>query len=217
MKRTAAQAAFPAKWDAAKRRRIASRANRAAITSIIRSRADKRQITANANTDISTTGAIYNMMTNMVRGDNSVNNFSGEFISWQWAKLRWICRAPNAGEHDTIRVILFQWDDSVAPTVGNVLDLANGVVPVLAPHNFRNRRILRVLHDEATTVVTNASNWEVSRKTFIAGRRINKTWFGSSTTSPVKNGVFVLVVSDSFISPNPSVEFSFEGVVTDEI
>lgn len=216
MKRTASQAAFPSKWEAAKRRRLASRAQSAAVTRIIRNRADKRVATFANLVGVSSSGQIDNLLTNLARGDQTVNNFSGEFMSWQWVRLRWIASA-GTNEIDTCRVILFQWDDSVPPTVGNVLDLTSGPNPTIANYNFRNRRILRVLYDSNSTVHDGDWTQEISKKIFVSGSKLTKSWFATSASAAIKGGLYCLRVSDSTVAPNPTIELNFEGCFTDEI
>jgi len=217
-KRTAAQAAFSSNWEAAKKRRRLSVGQKNAITSVIRSRADKRQCKYNGNGSVSNAGTIISMTQHMARGDGNVNAYSGEFVNWYWARLRVINRvATSTDTADSIRTILFQWDDSVAPTVGNVLDISGGVEPIVAPYRFGNRRIMKILSDQTVTCVENQSNQEVVTKVFVPGSRIRKSWFGQADNAPIKGGIFVLQVSDSLVAPHPIIEVAFEAHYTDEL
>lgn len=203
--------------NAPRKRARLSAAQTRLVTNAIKARSDKRQVTYNGNTAIGTTGNLVNLMSNMTRGDQAKNNFAGEFIDWRYIRLRTMYRVAAADSVDTIRTILFQWDDSVPPVIGNVLDLANGVEPVLAPKNWGTRRICRILIDETQTVVSTASNDHVTTHNFVPARRLSKTWFGTSPSVPVKNGLWCLQVSDSVVVPNPVCEIAFEGCFTDDI
>jgi len=187
------------------------------IVRLIKSRSDKRQCNYNGNGGVSNSGTIISMLQRMAKGDGAVNNYSGEYVDWQWLRLRVINRVAAADGVDSIRTILFQWDDSVTPTVGNVIDLSNGVEPIVAPYRWGNRRICRVLSDQTVTCVTGQDSDNIVTKVFIPGARVRKSWFGAADTPPVKGGIYVLQVSDSLVAPSPICEVAFEAVYTDDI
>ena len=187
------------------------------IARVIKARSDKRQCTYNGNGAVSNSGTIISMLPRLTKGDGALNQYSGEFIDWRWLRLRVINRVAAADSVDSIRTILFQWDDSVAPTVGNVIDISGGVEPIVAPKRWGNRRICKILSDQTVTVVSGADNDNVVTKVFIKGSKVRKSWFGQADTPPVKGGIYVLQVSDSLVTPNPICEVAFEGCFTDDI
>ena len=153
----------------------------------------------------------------MVRGDTPTNTFQGEAIDWQYIRLRNICRVSASDGADTIRTIIFQWFDSSTPTVGNILNTGNGVEPILAPYQWGNRKMRRILSDKCYTTVSTASNDERTDNIFIPGSRLQKTWFSSLNANTVKGNLYVLQVSNSVVAPNPSQEIAFEGVYIDDL
>lgn len=216
-KRTSSQAMFKSRSSTGKKARFTP-AQRSEIARVIRSKADKRQCNYNGNGSVSNSGTIISMLQRLTKGDSAVNQYSGEFVDWVWARLRVINRVEGTTDKvDSIRTILFQWDDSVAPTVGNVIDLSNGVEPIVAPYRWGNRRICKILSDQTVTCVSDQSNDHVVTKVFIPGSRIRKSWFGQADTPPVKGGIYVLQVTDSLVAPHPIIEVAFEAVFTDDI
>ena len=100
------------------------------IARVIKARSDKRQCTYNGNGAVSNSGTIISMLPRLTKGDGALNQYSGEFIDWRWLRLRVINRVAATDSVDSIRTILFQWDDSVAPTVGNVIDISGVLNPL---------------------------------------------------------------------------------------
>ena len=169
------------------RRRTSSRSE---ILRVVRSRSDKRQANYNGNSGVSTSGDIISLTQRMVRGDTPTNTFQGEAIDWQYIRLRNICRVSASDGADTIRTIIFQWFDSSTPTVGNILNTGNGVEPILAPYQWGNRKMRRILSDKCYTTVSTASNDERTDNIFIPGSRLQKTWFSFLSTQTLLKETF---------------------------
>lgn len=155
--------------------------------------------------------------TNLVRGDNMKNMYGGSFVDWQWVRMRYSVTAASADVFNSVRVILGQWKGVLTgATAGFVLDLSEAIDPVVAPYSMQNRPLYTILSDTVTTVDI-ASNNQIVKNIFIPGSRIKRTEFARSTDSALNGDLFVVIISNSAVIPNPDVEVSIEGMFTDDI
>lgn len=218
-KRTISQTNFPLQWQAAKRRRLASMQGKqttaAAVTKVLKRRADKRLCTFHSNTPVTETGGVFNLLSNLARGDNSLNQFGGEFVDWELLRMRWKATVASADATDVVRMVVFQWHSAGTPTVGNILDRTGGVSSVIAPYFWSTRKLYTILWDETVALNLNGEAC-VTGEAFVGSKRTRKTFLAADTAVPQTGGLWYLVVSDSAVLPNPEVQMGFSGIFTDE-
>lgn len=154
---------------------------------------------------------------NLTRGDNMKNMYGGSFVDWQWVRMRYSVTAASADVFNSVRIILGQWKGNLTgPVAGLVLDFAESVDPVVAPYSMQNKPLYTILSDTVVTVDV-ASNTQVVKSIFVPGSRIKRTEFARSTDSAISGDLFVVIVSNSALIPNPDVEVTIEGMFTDDI
>lgn len=154
---------------------------------------------------------------NLTRGDNMKNMYGGSFVDWQWIRMRYSVTAASSDVFNSVRIILGQWRGTLtAPQAGFVLDFAEAIDPVVAPYSMQNRPLYTILSDTVVTVDI-ASNNQVVKSIFVPGSKIRRTEFQRTTDSAISGDLFVVIVSNSALIPNPDVEVSIEGMFTDDI
>lgn len=174
---------------------------------------------------VGTSGAIYSLATAgsttaaLTRGSDYLNNFIGQNMDIAGIQFRYQVTGAvsnavlTADQNNITRVMLFQWMDSTTPTLSGVLQTAAAGQAVLSPVLATNRENINILHDQAystwcqTSVATEAnSNGYVVRK-YIKGYKLSPVQMDTGSATYQKGGLYVLVVSDSSVTPNPSFNF----------
>lgn len=192
---------------------------------------DKDLALVNANT----TGAIYSLQTAgtttaaLTRGSDYYNNFIGQNLDVAGLQMRYelngcISNAVlTADQYNHSRVILFQWLDSSTPSVSGVLQSpTDPLSPVLAT----NRPIINVLHDKiwSTYAVhsdsTGGTTSDVSsivhnKKVYLKGWKFAPIQMDVGSATYQKGGLYILVMGDSSVAPNPTFRFYVRTTFTD--
>jgi len=135
-----------------------------------------------------------------------------------------------ADQFNTVRVIVFEWkedDGLTTPVVANIIDTSVSTAKTLSPINYDVKHDFKVLYDKSH-VVFNTPVWNGAAVTWSHG--VGGTF---ATQSPIvmqlkgkiefdansANGVghlFVLTISDSAFTPNPTCEFVSQLRYTDD-
>lgn len=170
---------------------------------------------------VSNTGVVLNLYSNMSQGTGPLDNYLGNEILPTSIRMNLsITMGPLAGVGDgtnVCRVIIFQWLDASAPVLGGVLASPSD------PHSFllwNNTENVRVLSDKlyALSQVTAAAGYDaLCDKVYIKGKKIMPTKFdqhGAGTTQ--KGGLYVAILSDSAVAPAPYFQASFQVTYTDK-
>lgn len=148
------------------------------------------------------TGAsIRSVFTSLVRGDTGLNNFQGNDIRPQAVTFKYF--ADTAQTFNVLRVILFQWFDAQAPTLGGVLQSTATNVACVSPTLVTNKKYIKILYDKThmlaptagdTNVVGNGTMDPVT--VYIPGKRLRVVRYNSSTNVCQDGNIYVLAISD---------------------
>jgi hypothetical protein len=133
----------------------------------------------------------------------------------------------GADQYNTVRVVVFKWllDDAVAaPVTGNILDVISSDTVTNQLYNFDARADFRILYDKthivfSTPVYTGAATrWDhgvdgtfTCEKPIVLGQGMggpDLDWEGNGLTG--QGMYYVLLVSDSAFTPNPTCEAGFQ-------
>lgn len=118
-----------------------------------------------------------------------------------------------AGDNTNLcRYILFQWKQSGVPAVADILlgPLSTTVAP-LSPYNHDNRKNFNVLYDSMVKVDAVALPLTVRKsKIWKIPSFLRQMYFTAATTNRLKNGIYILVISDSGAVPHPTFAFNYK-------
>lgn len=168
-------------------------------------------------------GSTYNLLNDLVRGDNARNNFEGAHIQIKNIHIR---GNVSVGDNSNImRVVIFQWMDDTPPTTISILDntgIIGGVNAPYATRNWSNRPLYKILRDDlfdlqATSLNAGGPNGNIKVLDYwIKSKKITKTFYAATSGAVQKGSVWMTIVSDSGSIPNPQLTFTCEIVFTDE-
>lgn len=156
----------------------------------------------------------------------------GDEIRLKKIHLRW--GALGGDYFNTMRIILFRFNGSnaTAPVIGDILD-GTGEEYVFAPLNWDTRHRYHIIYDRVialnqtntfnssgtaqSAVIDTSNSWKVMRPINLFGKKLGKksvSWdAGSASTG--EDHVYLLVISDSVITPNPQLFYTVQVFYTD--
>lgn len=253
MKRSAsaAQLAYPNQYRQAKYRRVASRLNKITIPEMQRKQTQqialqtvKRYVSRHADKkatqdysgliSVSSTGGIGDLFTNMVRGDNNLNNFEGSKVTPTSLVFNYFINfTPQEDEtlspFSSMRFMIIQDNggrNNDATSVDWYMDITfPGGAPQLAHVSMENNENWRCLYDSGPITTCTDAN-------FVAGIGLTKTgviripkrdlrtvYYGDSGDGVFveRNAIRVLFWSDSAASPHPTFQYNSHIDFTDAI
>lgn len=179
-------------------------------------------------------GSTANLLTNLVRGDGVVNNFTGIKIDPKWIRLRYAWSSTSS--FNTCRVILYQWSDSSTPAASSVLAATGSAIAPFSYLLADNRNIIHVLYDETVSISPTDSQDVASRVITIQAKDLGKfrvdaedsrefsttinagilpVTFASGATNPIENGLYLLSISDDGAAGYPQLSIATEVWFTD--
>lgn len=217
------RAALP-KQPAAKRQRVT--ANQLAVTQTIVKRevARTKDILytdfSRSTTNVTSTGAIDSGLQSLNRGDTGHNTFSGNKIYPKGLTFRY-CLNTNQ-TFNRVRVMVFQWMDSVTPAISGVLETNANPLATIAPVLITNRSYIRVLYDKTHMLAPTAGGdttpvglGVATEKVFIPGSRIRPIRFNQSSNVVQDGNIYVLYISDDALTSYPIIDYWFRLSFTD--
>lgn len=171
--------------------------------------ADTAQVAQNSNT----TGTIASLLTNLVRGDAGLNNFEGNNIQPQAVFVKYYIHTSQV--RNAVRVMIFQWHDSVTPVPAGILQsLVAGLGPV-APTLITNKQYIKVLYDRShqlaptaggdTTVIGEGVTEPVT--VYIPGKKLRKVTYQSGANVVQTGNLYIMHISDDLLAPSPQVTY----------
>jgi hypothetical protein len=182
---------------------------------------------------VTTAGVLGSMMT--VATGTSDSTRIGDLIFPKWVEFMYSIEVGTAGviaaadQFNTVRVILFIWNESdglTAPTAAILLDAATGGVTTDMIVNHDDPQLFRVIYDRQH-VVHNTPLWNGAAVQWNHGvdahfaldapLRIplkHPVEFDSATTYG-SHKLYYLVCSDSAFAPNPTIDLGWQVCFTD--
>lgn len=154
------------------------------------------------NAALSTGGLIYDLQSNLSRGDADFNNFEGNTIFPKWLEIRWDIRnQATVAVADTFRIIVGQQIGGASiPTVANLMQVQTPGIAALSAFNNDFKQAFRILHDQVVNV-DNYENGVISNvkndKIFIPGWKIRQIDFNAGSAVPIRGGLFYCVIANN--------------------
>lgn len=158
-------------------------------------------------------GTMTSLFSAMARGDQGYNQFQGNEIMPQAILVKWSF-ATNQN-YNACRIIIFQWFDTITPSVGNVIqNIAVGIAPY-APITISSKRDIKVLYDKTVIISPTAGDgttvlgYGVSpvETVYIPGKRLKPTKFNPTNNTIVDGNIYCLVISDDQVLNYPLVTY----------
>lgn len=166
--------------------------------------------TVSAN--VSSSGTIQSLLTNLVRGDNAKDNFQGSIIKPQGLYMKYNLHTNQ--EYNSCRVLVFQWFDSGTPAVTGVLETNATNLGTLSPKLWTNSEFIKVLYDKHVIISPSAGgdSTVIGQGVFcdtlyIPGRRLRRVKYNSTTNVIQDGNIYVLFISDDSLTSYPVINY----------
>jgi len=185
---------------------------RAEVMRELRSKADLKYCDAfsSANTNITSTGAVYNILSNLVRGDAGLDNFNGNSIKVKGLTLNYGCHSNQT--YNYCRVMLIQWYDSGTPSLTGILNSTTTGVAPFANIYVTNRKNIKVLYDKTFAIAPTAGGDSTVTgegtfmdKVYIDGSRMTKVTYQTGANTIQDGGLYLIAVSDDSLTTYPQI------------
>lgn len=168
--------------------------------------------TSGALSNITSSGTVLSLLSNLTRGDLGVNNYSGNTLVPIGVTVNFGIQTNQ--NYNYVRVMIFQWLDSLVPVVTGVLaSTVTGIGP-FANILVTNRKEIRVLSDNIMSVAPTAGgdntvlgNGTITRKVFIPGSKLEKVRMNSSTDACQHGNICMLFISDDVLTTYPQLSW----------
>lgn len=163
------------------------------------------------------------------------NERIGDGLKWSGAMLLHLevraslasATLPGDG-FNTIRMVILQWHPNSTPTVSNILLLGpTGQVDINSHYNHDTRQQYKILHDKNYVMINGSPSSALSqnpnlqyqgvqnhRYTISLKRATKKVQYTAGTLTGT-NRFYMILVSDSSVTPYPSIQFSTKIFYTD--
>lgn len=180
----------------------------------LQSKADLKYADAfgSVNANVTSSGSVLNILSNLTRGDNGLDNFNGNSIKIKGITLNYGCHSNQS--YNYMRVMLIQWYDSGTPALTGIL---NTVTTGLAPFAFiyvTNRKNIKVLYDKTFVMSPSAGGDSTvtgegvfTDKVYIDGARIKKVTYRSGENTIQDGGIYLITISDDSLTTYPQINW----------
>lgn len=166
-------------------------------------------------TSISYAGSTTSLLANLVRGDESMNDFDGGQVNPLSVELRYrLTSAAGAYLWNSVRVIVGQSRLLSTPTAVNILQSTGSSFATVSPRLWERMKNYKIFYDKVH-VLNYESNQSEAGKVYINKGLIPVEYTSTGVLSITKGDIFVLVISDDAVAPQPSIEWYSRVKFTD--
>lgn len=173
-----------------------------------------------SNTSVTSSGYINSLLSNLVRGDNGLNQFQGNMIYPKYVQVDYYTYSNQT--YNAIRIMVFQWMDSATPVLSGVLaNTAAGIAPI-SQTLVTNKGFIKVLYDDRHIIAPTAGGDTTPvgfachmGKAFIPGSKIKPIRYNSSSNVVQDGNIYILAVSDDSVPTYPAMYFHSRVAYTD--
>lgn len=178
--------------------------------------------TSAAQAASNTSGTLTSLLANLSRGDNGLDQFSGNMIKPQAITFKYFCNTNQV--YNNVRVILFQWFDATAPTVATVLQTTSNIYAVLSPVLITSKPNIKILYDQTHTFAPTASGDTTIlgegivpvQTVYIPGKRLRAVKFNASSTARSSGDLYLLHISDDSLATFPAISWYSRVTFSDD-
>lgn len=181
---------------------------------------------------VTSTATVTSLTANMAHGNGTLNAYSGSTVDPQGLQLRFNIVAGqdsatnpvSADSSNHIRVCLFQWLADSTPVPGDIFQSLSPQTTISA-WQVNNLEKLNVLYDKSFptyltvfrtgTLANLASGNAYSEKVYIKGKKMAPLRFNNAGNTTEFGDLYIVVVSDSTVTPHPTISWFTRLVYTD--
>lgn len=201
---------------AAKRRRMEIDKR---VIAVSKRRADKRVVIRGTASTANNTGTMLDLLVNLGKGDEMLDDFSGSFIDPVNIRIRYSCGIGVEKENSIWRVIVFQWFDSTVPTAADLFDTAASFAAgVLAPYADKDQQVARttkILYDRFFVIDKLAAN-TMYDTIYIPGKKLKRVHFTATGATVKSGGLYLLFLTESAVANHHPFAQGSSVMYTDE-
>lgn len=178
-----------------------------AVNSALEANIERKICFYSGTSGILYTGTIISLTANLVRGDASVNECTGILIKPKKLRLSFVWSIDTAN-YNVCRMLLFRWHDASTPAPSGILQTTGSFYSPQSSINWVNHRKITVLMDRTICLYSRGSNLaaEVVTVEVNPGKAPIQLPLSGAGAVPQMDGLYVLLISDDAIAPNPTVD-----------
>lgn len=167
-------------------------------------------------------GLVTSLTSNLTRGTLGLNNYIGRTLTPVSVQIRYSIVGTQTGgviplgpdSYNNCRIIVFQWFGESVPAPLDVIMSTNSTQAPFSATQINNISKFRILHDKMITTYlntydgTNSTGTSQNGKCYIKRNRLEKMSYATNVGSGLETGgLYILFVSDSVVTPNPTFNF----------
>jgi len=162
--------------------------------------------------NVLSTGTVQSLYQNLIRGDAGLNNFEGNIVRPQAVTLKYYCHTSEV--RNSVRVMIFQWFDSVTPVAAGILQSTALSLATVAPILVTNKGYIKVLYDHTHQFAPTAGGAAVLGEgvtdpvtVYIPGKRLKETRYQSGANVVQDGNLYIFFISDDLVVPSPQITY----------
>jgi hypothetical protein len=158
--------------------------------------------------DFTGTGTVFDLCAALTRGDNAINQFTGQQINPTSLTIRacWNTTQPFS----SCRLMVFQWADASVPLAVGLFQILGSNLAPYSPLFWTNHPKIHVLCDELTTLFPVAGS-TAATNVILRCNKMKKIFFDTSAAIAYQmNGLYAVAVSDDGLVAFPQLDFISE-------
>lgn len=170
--------------------------------------------------NVTNSGTVTSLLSNMTRGDNGLNMHQGNIITPRYLQIDYFYATQQL--YNSLRLIVFQWSETTTPTLASVLQSTTSGIATISPINISSKSEIRVLADHKCIVAPSAGGDTTpigygtnSGSIFIPAKRLRPVRFNTSANLVQSDNIYVLYVSDDGVPVYPTLNLYSRLAFTD--
>jgi len=195
----------------AKRQRSQLAVTQEIVRRELRKNTDWKYCDYSASGNVTSTGTVLSVFTDLIRGDAGRNEFDGNEIKPQALTLKYYMQTNQT--YNSVRVLVFQWMDSVTPVPSGILQTTSTNFATISPILVTNKKFIRVLHDRTHVFAPTAGGDTTPiglgvapcQTIYIPGKRLRPVRINSSTNVIQDGNIYILTISDDALTSYPQL------------
>jgi len=174
---------------------------------------EKKVTYVTQNGGIDYNGTIFSATAALVRGDDAVDQFTGNVIRPFRLVIRGVWDTNQT--YSSCRFIVFQWLDASVPTAPGILQTTGSQNAPQSPLKWTNVHKIHVLYDERTVLAPVAGSHMAGMFNCMLTNCFRNIQFPVGGTAPQMNGIYMLAINDDGAPAYPQLLFHTELEYTD--
>lgn len=174
---------------------------------------EKKVTYTTQNGGIDYNGTIFSIAAGLTRGDEAVDQFTGNLIRPTRLRIRGLWSTTQT--YSSCRFMVFQWADDLVPTPGGMLQYTTTQLAPESPVLWTNVHKIHVLYDERTVIAPVAGSLAVGQFNCMINGPFRTVQYPAGGLLPQHNGIYAIAISDDGVPAYPQLLFISELEFTD--